>query len=341
MSKTIKDIGEFELIDRISHGCVVHPNRVVKAIGDDAAAFRIDPDQVVLVTTDLLVERIHFIKNAVSGFNLGYKALAVNLSDIAAMGGTALEAFVSIGLPAACEIDFIDDLYCGLKSLAAEFGVNILGGDTTGSKSDLIINLAVVGCVKPDNLLTRDRAKTGDIIFSTGSLGDSRAGLHLILNRNIPDAEIWSQLKSAHLLPRPFLREGRFLGAQAGVHAAIDVSDGLSSDLGHILAASGKGARLEAAQIPISESLRHFCDHFDFDPIVYALAGGEDYTLLCTVAPERATPVENAYREKFGRPLYAIGVITASGPMEILGLDGRVAPVRSSGWDHFKKDLEP
>ncbi len=249
MSKTFEEIGEFEFIDKISPGCLRRPDRVIKAIGDDAAAFKSPPpDQVMLLTTDLLIEQVHFVKEATSGFDLGYKALAVNLSDIAAMGGTALEAFISIGIPATCAVDFIEDFYRGLKFLAAEFNVNILGGDTTGSKTDIIINIAVVGSVAPDELLGRDCAQTGDLIFSTGFLGDSRAGLHLLLNPYETACDAWAELEQAHRRPRPHLSEGRFLATQPSVHAAIDVSDGLSSDLSHLLKASGKGARLAGSK---------------------------------------------------------------------------------------------
>ncbi len=338
MSKTFNEIGEFEFIDKISPGCLRRPGRVIKAIGDDAAAFNVASDKVMLLTTDLLIEQVHFIKKTTSGFDLGYKALAVNLSDIAAMGGTALEAFVSIGIPAKSSIAYIEDFYRGLKSLAAEFDVNILGGDTTGSKTDLIINIAVVGSVRPDEMLERDQAQAGDLIFSTGFLGDSRAGLHLLSNPSDTELESWTQLKQAHLRPRPHLDEGRFLAAQPSVHAAIDVSDGLSSDLAHILKASGKGALLKAANIPISKQLQRFCRYLDLDPLAYAVAGGEDYTLVCTVAPEHADAVAQAFERRFGQPLFNIGTITPSGRLEIVSLNGETQLLDRSGWDHFQKE---
>ena len=132
----LKDLGEFGFIEKIGPGCLIRPRGVVKAIGDDAAAFRSDARLLTLITTDLVVERVHFFRDAASGFNLGYKSLAVNLSDIAAMGGVAREAFVSIAVPSDCDLDFLEDLYKGIKSLAAEVDVNILGGDTTTSKID-------------------------------------------------------------------------------------------------------------------------------------------------------------------------------------------------------------
>ena len=139
----LNQIGEFEFIKNISRGCVIRPDNVIRAIGDDAAAFTVTPDQVSLITTDLLVEQIHFIRTKITGFDLGYKSMAVNLSDIAAMGGVAREAFVSIGIPLTCPLDYLEAVYDGMKHLAAKFDVNILGGDTTRSEVDLIINKAV------------------------------------------------------------------------------------------------------------------------------------------------------------------------------------------------------
>jgi thiamine-monophosphate kinase len=334
---TLKEIGEFGFIKKISRGCLIRPDNIVKAIGDDAAAFKPDADQLSLVTTDLLVERIHFLREAITGFDLGYKSLAVNLSDIAAMGGTAREAFVSIAIPENCPLDYLEDIYRGIKDLAAKYEVNILGGDTTRSKIDLILNIAVHGAVAEKEMLCRDAARVGDIVLSTGYLGDSKAGLHLILNNIAADADEFKSLLKAHLLPEPHLHEGRFLAKQKAVHAAIDTSDGLSADLGHILEQSRVGARLYAHKIPLSKNLITFCSRFDFDPVTYAMSGGEDYTLLITAAAEAAEKIASAFQEKFKRPLYAIGEITDSGQMELAGPDGQVTTISSTGWDHFKE----
>ncbi|MGD8520919.1 MAG: thiamine-phosphate kinase [Desulfobacterales bacterium] len=334
----LKDIGEFGFIKKISRGCLIRPNNIVKAIGDDAAAFRSDPDRLSLITTDLLVERIHFLRNAISGFDLGYKSLAVNLSDIAAMGGTGLEAFISIAIPQDCPLDYLEDIYEGMKHLAAKFDVNILGGDTTSSQIDLIINIVVHGTVAENEMLCRDAAHQGDIIVSTGYLGESKAGLHFILNQISADTDEDKQLLKAHLLPEPHLEEGRFLAQQTGVHAAIDTSDGLSSDLGHIVEESKVGARLFADKIPVSQNLRKFCTRFDFDPVAYALSGGEDYTLLCTIAAETAAEVATGFKKKFSRPLFQIGEITDTRRMELVWPDGRVSAFSPSGWDHFREE---
>ena len=334
----LKEIGEFGFIKKISRGCLIRPDSIIKAIGDDAAAFVTDPHQVSLITTDLLVERIHFLRNAISGFDLGYKALAVNLSDIAAMGGTARESFVSIAIPHDCSLEYLADVYDGMKDLAAKHGVNILGGDTTSSKIDLVINVVVQGTVVKEEMLCRDAARPGDIIFSTGFLGDSRAGLHLILN-NIPiDSDEWRNLLQAHLRPVPHLREGRFLAQQPAVKTAIDTSDGLSSDLGHIAEESGVGASLHADKIPVSGDLQAFCKQFNFDPAEYALSGGEDYTLLCTISPEKAKEIATNFQKKFNRPLLEIGEITPEQELKINFPDGSTKPFGRTGWDHFKNE---
>ena len=162
--------------------------------------------------------------------------------------------------------------------------------------------------------------------------------MHLILN-NIPaDSEEWRNLLRAHLRPVPHLAEGRFLAQQPAVNAAIDISDGLSSDLGHIAEQSGVGAILDSNQIPVSGDLKTFCEQFNFDPVKYALAGGEDYTLLCTISPNDAAAIAQNFQKKFNRPLFRIGEITAGTEMKIDYPDGSSSPIAPSGWNHFKDE---
>ena len=332
----LNDIGEFGFIKKISRGCLIRSDNVIKSIGDDAAAFTTEPDQVSLITTDLLVERIHFIRNSIAGSDLGYKSLAVNLSDIAAMGGIAREAFVSIAIPQDCPLEYIEAFYEGMKRLAARFDVNILGGDTTRSKKDLIINIVVQGTADPEQMLCRDAARPGDIVVSTGYLGDSRAGLHLILNNIATGTGELKALYRAHVAPEPHLPEGRLLASQPGTHAGIDTSDGLSSDLGHIAEESQVGAVLYADKIPVSESLLKFCSRFDFDPVEYALSGGEDYTLLCTIAPQNIEETAAKFQAEFKRPLFRLGEITDKDRLELIHPDGKAKPLVPTGWNHFK-----
>lgn len=336
---SLRDIGEFGFIKRISPKCLVRRHGVYKAIGDDAAAFWAEPDMLSLLTTDLLVERVHFQRQASTATNLGHKALAVNLSDIAAMGGTARDAFVSIAIPEACSLSFLDELYQGMQALAREFEVNILGGDTTGSKQDLIINVALTGFVPEKEILCRDGARPGDIVCTTGALGDSRAGLHLILQGVTADGPELEKLVQTHVRPTPRLREGRFLARQGGVSAAIDVSDGLSSDLHQVLSASQTGARLESDRVPVSSELEFFADRFGFEAIAFALAGGEDYALLFTVRPDQLDRLARAYELEFGHCFKVFGEITTSGQLEMVTPD-RIIRVNPSGWNHFQNKAD-
>ncbi len=331
----LEELGEFGFIRRVSRGCLVRPQGVERAIGDDAAAFAVLPDHLTLVTTDLLVERVHFLRNATTAFNLGYKAVAVNLSDIAAMGGTPDQAFVSLAIPEDCPVEYLDGLYEGMKSLAGQHGVNILGGDTTGSRVDLVLNLTIVGHVRREEALYRSGARPGDIVCLTGTVGDSRAGLQFVREGSSPPDAAMQGLLDAHLLPRPHLAEGRFLAASGAATAALDVSDGLSSDLTHIVEESGVGMRLYADRLPISAALRDFCARRGEEPARFALAGGEDYVLAVTLRADRSETVRQAFVARFGRPLYSIGEVTASGALELTTPDGRVEVIRPTGWDHF------
>lgn len=333
----LQEIGEFGLIEKLSEGCLHKEKHVIRAIGDDAAVFIQSAGEVVLVTTDMLVERVHFLRNATTGFNLGYKALAVNLSDIAAMGASAREAFISIAIPEDCSIEFIEDMYRGMKYLAAGFQVNLLGGDTTASPKDLVINVAVVGSAPQEEILYRDGAKNKDLIYCTGYLGDSRAGCHLIVNGIKTESDVFKALKNAHLIPRPMLMEGKFLGGFGGVHAAIDISDGLSSDLGHILKQSRVGAKIYAEKMPISENLKIFCEQFNMDPVKYAVGGGEDYVLLFTVSPDRAQKLYKKYHEIFEFSLFEIGEINDSDQLVLEFPNGKTEQILPTGWNHFKK----
>jgi thiamine-monophosphate kinase len=267
--------------------------------------------------------------------NLGYKSLAVNLSDIAAMGARPRHAFVSIAIPGDISVEYMDDIYDGMKELARIHDTNILGGDTTSSRSGLVINIAVTGSAPSDNLLYRNAAREGDLVFVTGPPGESRAGLHLILN-DLPYTGHNEALYMAHVRPRPHIDEGLFLGSRDGVHAGIDISDGLSSDLGHIADESNSGFIIYADHIPVSDNLRRFCDNHGFDPVKYALEGGEDYVLAVTVDPAKAEAIIAEYNKRFEYPLVHIGEITGNSLRQLKEPGGKVSDLLPGGWDHFK-----
>jgi thiamine-monophosphate kinase len=330
------------MIERFRPRSVCRPAGVVRGIGDDAAAFRLPAGELALVTTDLLVEGVHFRRETIGGQDLGHKALAVNLSDIAAMGGTPREAFVALAVPETCPPAYLEEFYRGMKALAALHEVNILGGDTCASLAGMFVGVTAVGSVAAPRLRRRDTARPGDRIFTTGFLGDSRAGLHLLGEGARRKTAADRALMEAHRRPRPHLAEGRFLAQAPGVRAVIDISDGLTSDLGQIAAASRVGARVHVDRLPLSPSLVRFCDRFAWDAAATALSGGEDYVLLCTAAPEQAEALTRDFQRHFGRPLYDIGTITDSKRVEMVAADGQTAPLTAGGWDHFRcRDAGP
>ncbi|NCO59399.1 thiamine-phosphate kinase [bacterium] len=334
----LEEMGEFGFIRRISRGCIVRAEGVIKGIGDDAAVFTLEEKEAALVTTDLLVEGIHFLRDSICGFDLGYKAIAANLSDIAAMGGNAREAFISLAIPPTVSLEYLDGIYDGMKGLAGEFSVNILGGDTTASKRDLVINIAVVGSAPRDEVLFRGGAREGDIIFVSGFLGESRAGLHIILDRDHDRSEAFESLLLAHMRPRPHLREGCFLAHHGGVTSAMDVSDGITSDLCHMTKASGLGALLDSSYIPITDALRKYCGLCGLDPVEFALQGGEDYVLLFTVDPQRADQLSVDFEKAFGAQIFPIGVMESREGIEVREEDGMRRALPPPGWNHFRQD---
>jgi thiamine-monophosphate kinase len=332
----LKDLGEFKFIDRITPGCDVGGRaHVIKGIGDDAAVTRVR-DGVQLVTTDLLVERVHFLRGTISPFQLGYKALAVNLSDIAAMGGTPLDAYISIAVPAEVPVEELDAIYDGMKELARAAEVNLLGGDTTGSKEDLCINIVVTGHAQPDEVLYRSGARVGDTILVTGTLGDSAGGLQVILTDPSISADASAALLRAHYEPEMYLEEARIFATSGAVHAAIDLSDGLASDLRHVCEASGVGAVVDLESIPLSSDLEALCAATDADPFDLALSGGEDYRLLVTADASATADLQHEITESTGRQLHSVGQIIHGDGIQIRRSDGSLQALSGSGWDHFK-----
>lgn len=336
MISTLKQLGEFGLIDRISKGCLIRPDRVIRGIGDDAAAVMFPDETILLLTTDFLVEGIHFLRSSISGFDLGHKSLAVNLSDIAAMGGLAREALVSIAVPPDCDIEFIDNCYRGMKALAAEHTVNIIGGDTTAARSDLVISVTVCGSVKKEKILCRNGARPGDTICLTGYPGESAAGLHLVLNDIDTQTDVFTYLRRRHYSPLPHLAEGHWLAGTGAVTAAIDISDGLSSDLGHVIRQSGVGARIHMDRLPVSDALSQFCRRLGPDALDYVLHGGEDYILLCTLSSADFVDIARKFEQRFQRPLYSIGEIITGDHIELVKAPGKIQRISSKGWNHFK-----
>lgn len=324
----LKDIGEFGLIARIA-GQVSHRSGVEVGIGDDAAVTRPTDGCLTLITTDMLVEGVHFDLSMCDPVTLGRKSLSVNLSDIAAMGGESRYFLLSMAVPPSFPVAFLDSFTRGLLERAEEFGVGLIGGDTCSSKGGLVLSITVIGEQRPERIIRRDGARPGDLIFVTGTLGDSALGLEM-LKQGEPGAFATER----HLDPVPRVREGLALATALLPTAMIDVSDGLAADLGHILASSAVGARLYVEEIPLSPFFREKCTPLTDEALSLALAGGEDYELLFTVPPSRAGEVHPLIA-RFGTEVTKIGEITAGSGLSLLSEEGLEFTLAKKGFNHF------
>lgn len=333
----LKEIGEFGFIDRIKAGCLIREKDVIKAIGDDCCVFRTSGKLVSLLTTDMLVENIHFLRDTIPPFKLGRKIMAVNISDIAAMGGTPKEAVISIAVPDSIEVEYLDVLYDGMKEMAREFDVNLLGGNTTSEPEHLVINVALIGEAAEDEVLYRSGAKAGDIVFLSGPVGSSAAGLDILLNKRPVDT--FCELLNAHYDPYPQIRAGRIIAGLKLAHSLIDVSDGVASDLGHICDESGVGAIIEEDKIPVSEMFKKYIEKYNLDFERLALHVGEDYVLLGTASGESAGFLARALKSQDCQ-FIVIGKITADPGIKLAGRDGSSRQIRASGYNHFRKERE-
>jgi thiamine-monophosphate kinase len=324
----LRDLGEFGLIDRIAAG--VKPDRsVVIGIGDDAAALAPTPGCLSLVTSDMLLEGVHFDLSFSDPYTLGKKTVAVNLSDLAAMGAKPRHFLLSLAIPPALPVQFLEAFIAGLLERAGQFGVTLVGGDTCSSKSGLVMSVTAMGEQLPELVVSRSGARAGDLLFVTGTLGDSALGLALL-----QAGERRGQGIARHLDPEPRVTAGVAL-AEAGLATAmIDVSDGLLADLGHIMELSGVGARLELANIPRSPGYNERIPQIADDPYSLALGGGEDYELLFTASPAKKAEVLALFA-RIGLQVSPIGEINAGGRLTIIAADGTDYQPVSRGYNHF------
>ena len=332
----IRDLGERALIKQISE--VLGKNNSddgFLGIGDDAALTTCDREAWLVTSKDLLVEGVHFLLPGITAIDLGYKALAVNISDIAAMGGVPCHAYVALALPKDMDVAFILDLYRGMRQLAEEFGVSISGGDTVSSPGPLLVSITVQGEVAREKALLRSGASAGDLLCTTGSLGASAAGLALLLHDiNCPE-DVRNQALCAHYRPVPRVREAEFLASSGVVTAAMDISDGLLEDLGEISQASGCGVLIEEENIPVHDAARQVAPLANKCPVEWALNGGEDYELLLAVRPDEYAALAQAYRSRFGTPLYKIGEMLQSTGLWMVTNEGKRVKLTIKGFQHF------
>lgn len=324
----ISELGEFGLIERIRAALPTTPETLVAGIGDDAAAWRAPAGALALATTDTMVAGVHFLPVRVSWVDVGWKALAVNVSDIAAMGGTPSFALITLCLPPDTLVEDIDALYRGIAECADAYGVTVAGGDIV-SAPVFAITIALYGASALDAsgapvLMRRDAARAGDAIAVTGPLGGSAGGLRALIHGDAGDHA--EALIARHTRPAPRVDVAQAAIA-AGVRCAIDISDGLMQDIGHICRASGAGADVQAGAIPLDASL---LAAYPADATLIAATGGEDYELALVAAEDVLALID--------APLTIIGRITDGDAARLLDASGAPIDIRHAGWDHLREE---
>ena len=311
---------EFGLIDDIARLFAGVDRHGWGAIGDDCTVLPLGDGSALAVTTDMLVEDVHFLRRATSARELGRKSLAVNLSDVAAMGVRPEATLLSVALPADADAGWVAEFMEGYHDLSSEYGVALVGGDTTASKGALAINVTAVGRGPVSHVKRRSAARAGDVVFVGGRLGASALGL-----RDILAGDTDTPLAAEHRNPEAQVAEGEWLGGRAEVHAMMDLSDGLASDLLHILRASACGAEIIVEDIPA-----------ECGDVEAAVCGGEDYKLLFTVGASCAEVLQRDFAVRFGRPVYRIGRIVESSEPAVRWMErGREITPPWRGFTHF------
>ncbi len=297
-------------------------------IGDDAAIIRVARSQELILTTDMSIEGVHFNRGLHPARSVGHRALARSLSDIAAMGGTPRYALISLALAPSVGQDWVRGFYQGIRALAERFGVAVIGGDTARASRGCFVDVIVAGEVGRGRALSRGGAQPRDQVWVSGRLGLSAWGLELLKAPGRPRASEADAALHAHLYPEPQCELGRFLNRRRLASALMDLSDGLSTDLSRLCAASGVGATIWAERLPVPATgdLRH--------ALTLALHGGEDYQLLFTVPARHASRVPARFR---GLPLQQIGVINLGRRITLVGIDGKSRILEPLGWDYFRK----
>lgn len=338
----IEHVGEFGLIDRITEGFVSHHDSVQVGIGDDAAVIQTGPDKVEVISTDLLLEGVHFDLAYAPLRHVGFKSIAVNVSDIVAMNAQPYGVTVSIGMSSRFTVEAIEELYAGIKAACEMYQIDLLGGDTSSSRQGLVISVTAMGTASPGEIVRRQGAKNKNLVCVSGDLGSAYAGF-LILDREKavflknpdlqPDLNDYDYVVGRQLRPKPRLDVIRKL-ADLNIRptSMIDISDGLANEIHHICRHSNCGATLFSNKIPLDFQTMKVSEEFQISPVTFALHGGEDYELLFTI------PIEDFDKIKAEPGISVIGHITENpGAVQIVLDSGEVTDIQAQGWNHFQQ----
>jgi thiamine-monophosphate kinase len=293
-------------------------------------------DRVLLVTTDTLIKGIHFTDRTISPEALGWKALAANISDIAAMGGTPRTAFLSIGMKAESKVSFLESFMAGFNALAEKTGIVLAGGDTVESPSLALITITLLGECLTEHVVYRSGARVGDDVWVSGPLGNAAGGLFVLQDKQAGASHGYEDLVLAHQKPMPPLDVGKALGESGLAHAMIDISDGIAKDLDHICQESNTGALLRTASVPMSIELRRLATEVDKSPLDWALHGGEDYELLFTASSADEEKIISLTTEVSGNPATKIGMIVDEDGVWLETHEGK-KPLKPGGFIHFSR----
>ena len=343
MTRTeLSTLGEFGLIERINQQFTPVLPQTIKGIGDDAAVIDTGSDEYTLVSTDMLIEGVHFDLSYAPLKHLGFKAVAVNVSDIAAMNGTPRQITVSIGLSNRFSVEAIDELYAGIQAACEAYKVDLVGGDTSASRSGLVLSVTAIGTVKKDKIAYRSGAQPNDVICVTGDLGAAYLGLQLLEREKrefLENPNMQPQLEDkAYLVGRQLKPEARtniiyeLNDADLVPTSMIDVSDGLASEILHLCKQSGTGAQIFEEHIPVADETFLTADEFKLSPLTAALNGGEDYELLFTIKQADYEKIKNSPHISF------IGFMTNDpSAVEIVTKGGGRFPVQAQGWQHLTR----
>jgi thiamine-monophosphate kinase len=341
-SVTVADIGEHELIDRITRRLPLAPDWLLVGPGDDGAVVSPKRNELEVITTDASVEGVHFDRRFVPSGAIGHRALAVNLSDLAAMGATPRLATLSLAMPGALPLTEFEGLVEGLLALARRHATTVVGGNLSRSPGPLVVDVMVMGTVRPRRVLTRAGARPGDIVFVSGSIGAARAGLAMCAgDGDGPPGSRWdaaseedaSTPRGRYLRPEPRVRLGVLLGRNQAASSCMDLSDGLSDGLRGIARASGTGMTVYAETLPMHPEARAYFETDGRDALLEAVAGGDDYELLFTVPPRRQGRLRAVARLARGVTFTRIGMVTRD-PAIVLRRRGRDEPLPAS-FAHF------